>query len=101
MKKSPHAYGHAPTRGISRMLCLLLFLSLSALTAWSQTTSTITGKVTDSKNAPMEGVSIQIQGTKRGVTSGAGGNFSFPNVPATATLVFSYTGFADKEVAVK
>jgi TonB-linked SusC/RagA family outer membrane protein len=101
MKKSPHAYRHAPTSGILRMLCLLL-LSISALTAWSQSTnSTVTGKVTDSKNAPMEGVNILIKGTKRGAVSGPSGNFSISNVPANATLVFSYTGYGDKEVAVK
>jgi hypothetical protein len=63
--------------------------------------ATITGKVTDSKNAPMDGVSVTIKGTKRGATTNASGAFSIPNVPENATLVFSFTGFANKEVAVK
>ncbi|NDA62777.1 MAG: SusC/RagA family TonB-linked outer membrane protein, partial [Chitinophagia bacterium] len=63
--------------------------------------STITGRVTDAKNAPLEGVSVVIKGTNKGVTTNASGSFSFPNVPDNATLVFSYTGFGTKEVALR
>jgi len=62
--------------------------------------STVKGKVTDSKNAALEGVSVTIKGTRRGVTTNAAGVFSLPNVPENATLIFSYTGFTLKEVPV-
>ena len=61
----------------------------------------VTGKVTDSKNAPLEGVSVTVKGTKRGVTTNAAGIFTLPNVPDNAILVFSYTGFTLKEIALK
>jgi TonB-dependent starch-binding outer membrane protein SusC len=61
----------------------------------------VIGKVTDAKNAPLEGVSVTIKGTRRGVTTNAAGVFSITNVPENATLVFSYTGFILKEMPVK
>lgn len=82
------------------LLCLLLFTQFAV----AQSTgfpATITGKVNDAKNAPMEGVSVMIKGTKRGVTTNSAGSFTITNVPANARLVFSYTGYADQEVSVK
>lgn len=82
------------------LLCLLLFTQFTV----AQSTgfpATITGKVHDTKNAPMEGVSVMIKGTKRGVTTNSSGSFTITNVPVNATLVFSYTGYADQEVSVK
>lgn len=89
-------------------------LSLSALTPEVQARSTniagftknqppisVTGKVTDSKNNPLEGVSVVIKGSTRGATTDAQGVFKLSNVPDNGTLVFSFTGFANKEVAVK
>jgi TonB-linked SusC/RagA family outer membrane protein len=62
---------------------------------------TITGKVTDSKNTPLEGVSIQVKGTNRGVTTNASGVFTINNVPDNGTLVFSFTGYVTREISVK
>jgi TonB-linked SusC/RagA family outer membrane protein len=112
MNKHPHVYKTSAGPGLLRIVCFAVLLCSFAITAsagWKEHNSasfklppaTITGKVTDSKNAPMEGVSVTIKGTKRGVTTNAAGNFSLPNVPENATLVFSFTGFSDKEVAVK
>jgi TonB-dependent starch-binding outer membrane protein SusC len=61
----------------------------------------VSGKVTDAKNNPLEGVSITIKGTNQGATSDAMGLFKISNVPDNGTLIFSFTGFANKEVAVK
>jgi hypothetical protein len=69
----------------------MLLLALSVLMVQAQT-STVTGKVTDSKNAPLEGVSVTIKGTTRGTTTNAAGSFSLSNVPLNAALIFSYTG---------
>ncbi len=75
--------------------------SANKLAALNPPPSTVTGKVSDSKNAPLEGVSVTIKGTKRGVTTNAQGVFTINNVPDNGTLVFSFTGFGAKEVAVK
>jgi TonB-linked SusC/RagA family outer membrane protein len=113
MNKHPHVYKTAAGSGVLHFVCFAILLCSFAVTAkagWKEPKlnspffappATITGKVTDAKNAPMEGVSVTIKGTTRGGTTNAAGTFSIPNVPENATLVFSYTGFATKEVAVK
>ena len=97
---------------ILQIVCFMLLAGSFAVTAkagWSANKlaalnpppSTVTGKVSDSKNAPLEGVSVTIKGTKRGVTTNAQGMFTINNVPENGTLVFSSTGFGSKEVSVK
>ncbi|WP_350339968.1 carboxypeptidase-like regulatory domain-containing protein [Paraflavitalea speifideaquila] len=39
----------------------------------------ITGIISDSKNEPLQGVSIKIKGTDRGVTTNERGFFSLPS----------------------
>lgn len=113
MKKNPKVFKHARVPAKLRLVCLVLLLASFAMTAQAGLAGrdlnaarflppqTITGRVTDSKNAPMEGVSITIKGTNRGVTTNAAGTFSFPNVPDNAVLVFSSTGFGTREMSVK
>lgn len=56
-------------------------LLCSAL-AFAQETGTITGVVTDAETgAPVQGCSIQLEGTKRGVASDARGEFRLEHVP--------------------
>ena len=59
----------------------------------------VTGKVTGANNEPLSNVSVQQKGTNKGTTTNNNGEFSL-TVSDNATLVFSYIGFADKEVAV-
>ncbi|MES2374207.1 MAG: SusC/RagA family TonB-linked outer membrane protein [Bacteroidota bacterium] len=113
MNKHPHVYKTAAGSGVLHFVCFAILLCSFAVTAkagWKEPNlpspffappATITGKVTDAKNAPLEGVSVIIKGSKRGATTNATGSFTIANVPENATLVFSYTGYADKEVVVK
>lgn len=112
MNKHPHVYKTSAGRRLLHLVCLATLLCSFAVTAdagWKEHNSasfkpsppaTITGKVTDSKGAAMEGVSVTIKGTRRGVTTNSTGQFSLPNVPENATLVFTFTGFGDKEVKI-
>lgn len=59
----------------------------------------VTGQVTNSKGAPLVGVSVTIKGATTGTSTDAQGNYSI-DVPANGTLVFSYVGFATREVPV-
>ena len=61
---------------------------------------TVTGKVTDSRNAPIEGVTVAVKGAKTTVITDAKGAFTI-NVSDNGTLVFTSVGFLTKEVAVK
>lgn len=62
----------------------------------------ITGKVTDEKGAPVNGVSVTVKGTTTGAVTDESGNYTLrigDNVTAT-TLVFSSVGFTSKEEAI-
>ena len=61
---------------------------------------TVTGKVLDSSNEPLPGVTIVIKGTTNGTISDIDGNFRLPNVSAEDVLVFSFVGMISQEVLV-
>ena len=50
----------------------------------------ISGKVTDSSGAPLPGVTIVVKGTSQGIITDFDGNYTLLNVPADATLQFSF-----------
>ena len=57
----------------------------------------VTGKVTDSDNQPLPGVSVLIEGTTRGTTSDFNGEYAII-VKMSENLIFSYVGYADKKI---
>lgn len=59
----------------------------------------VTGKVTAATGEALAGVSVSVKGSRTGTTTDANGNFAI-TVPDDATLVFSYVGFENFEVAV-
>lgn len=60
----------------------------------------ISGKVTDSRNQPLPGVTVVVLGTTTGTVSNANGEYTF-NLPANATtLQFSFVGMRAIEVPV-
>ena len=61
---------------------------------------TISGKVTDSSLSPLPGVTVVIKGTTQRAITDENGNYSLPNVPGDATLVFSIIGMETQEVPV-
>ena len=69
------------------------------LTAFSQA-RTIKGKVTDSTNAPLSNVSVQIKGTNTGTTTDLNGSFTLSVPSTTSVLVFTFTGMQTEEVTV-
>ena len=60
---------------------------------------TITGKVTDENDQPMQGVSVTVKGSNEGVTTDAEGNYSI-TVPDNVMVVFSFVGYQEQEIAV-
>lgn len=59
----------------------------------------ITGRVTDDGDAPLQGVNVTLNGTAKGTTTDAGGRFSL-DVPTKGVLVFSFVGFVSQEVSI-
>jgi TonB-linked SusC/RagA family outer membrane protein len=58
----------------------------------------VSGKVTDSSGASLPGVSVVVKGTTTGVITDNDGNFSLSNIPANATLQFSFVGMKTQEI---
>ena len=80
------------------LFCPLLLLLLQT-SAWAQS-KTVTGTVTDDKNAPVQGASVLVKGSTIGTATDAAGKFSL-NVPVSATaLEVSYVGFATQEISI-
>jgi TonB-linked SusC/RagA family outer membrane protein len=59
----------------------------------------IQGTVMDEKGLPLSGVSVQIKGTKRGVTTDAKGIFAIDAEPG-AVIVISFVGYESQEITV-
>jgi len=75
------------------------FLILTVGTAYAQ--NVVTGTVTSSDgNETLPGVNILIKGTSTGTVTNIDGEYSIADVPAGATLVFSYVGHATVEELV-
>ena len=66
--------------------------------AWAQDRQ-VSGKITDDGGGALPGVNVIVKGTNKGVTTGSDGAYKI-TVPTSATLVYSYIGFAKKEEAI-
>ncbi|WP_291857282.1 TonB-dependent receptor [Marinilabilia sp.] len=60
----------------------------------------ISGRVVDPSGDPVPGASIVIKGSTTGTITDMEGNYTLPQVPEDATLVFSFVGMKSQEVAV-
>lgn len=86
---------------IAKHLAFFLFIIFFSVVSNAQAPArTVSGTVTDSKSMPLQGVSITLKNTSKGVTTGADGRFSLTDVPESGVLVFSSTGFALQEIPV-
>ena len=83
-----------------RLMLFVLVLVCSVTLATAQTV-TVSGNVSDQSGEPLIGASIVIKGQNTGVTSDLDGNYTIANVPADATLVYSYVGYLTFEDKVK
>ena len=60
----------------------------------------VSGKVTDSTGGGLPGVSVVVKGTIVGTITDFDGKYSLANVPANATISFSFVGMKPQEVNV-
>ncbi len=59
----------------------------------------VRGKVTDSRGAPLAGVSVHLKGSTIGTTTNSDGEYAI-NIPEAGTLTFSFVGFEPQEIAL-
>ena len=82
-----------------KKLSLVLVLALFCVSAMIAQRN-ITGTVTDEGGEALIGVSILAKNTSTGTVTDIDGTYSLRVPEGTTTLVFSYTGFGTKEVAL-
>ena len=77
----------------------LFFIVITSFVPVFAQDSIVKGLVKDGKGGVMPGVSVSIKGTNKGTTSDVSGSFSI-SANITSTLIFSFIGYAKKEVLV-
>lgn len=84
---------------LSKILFCIVFLMLVG-SAYGQNT-TISGTVTDTKDRQtLIGVSVKVNGTNIGTSTGADGTYRISVPNNASTLVFSYLGYNNLEVSI-
>lgn len=78
---------------------LVFLFSVACLISMAQNAIEIKGTITDDKNAPLSGASVILKGSKLGTITDNNGNYFF-SISKPGTLVFSYAGYVNKEIAV-
>ncbi len=82
---------------------LLCFLLLAAMLipalAVGQQQGTIQGTVVDINGVSVIGANVLVKGTSQGTVTDIDGHYTLTNVPPSSTLVFSYIGYIDQEIA--
>ena len=82
---------------ILKVLAFIIFLSFGP-TAFSQ--GIVSGTVIDGEfNEPMAFANIVVKGTSKGITTDFDGKYELELEEGTYTLVFSYVGYATKEIS--
>ena len=83
-----------------KKVILIYLFSLISAGLFAQGLS-ISGKVTSADdNQPLPGVSVVVKGTTTGTITNFDGEYTLANVPANATLVYSFIGMRTQEIAV-
>ncbi len=86
-------------RKIMKYMVSILVGCLCIFTASAQDKHTISGRVTDSSDAPIAGATVIIASTSNGVTTNADGKYEIL-AKAGDVLQFSFLGYSTKEVTV-
>lgn len=77
------------------VICMMLCTGI-----YAQAQSTVTGTVKDDSGEALIGATVTVPGTTIGTTTGVGGAYELRNVPAGASLLFSFIGYESQEVQV-
>ena len=78
----------------------LTLFTVPAMASVTQQTIKVTGQVVDQGGEPLIGATVRVKGEQSGSVTDFDGHFQI-NAPANATLVVSYVGYKDREIAVR
>ena len=73
---------------------------VTASAAVTQQTIKVKGQVVDQDGEPLIGATVRVKGASSGSVTDLDGNFQI-DAASNATLVISYVGYKDREVAVR
>ncbi|MGV3539236.1 MAG: carboxypeptidase-like regulatory domain-containing protein, partial [Rufibacter sp.] len=86
---------------MKKILLLSLFLLSVLLNEAMAQSRTITGRVTDVRTGEgMPGVTVQLKGSSVAAPTSVDGSYSITVPSAGGSLVFSFIGYTDQEVAI-
>lgn len=85
---------------VKLFIATAVILFFSAGQTFAQTSFVISGIVTDTKGAPLQGASVLLKGTTIGTATDAKGMYKLTAPDGAGTLVITYTGYQLKEVVV-
>lgn len=74
--------------------------TLKTLSAETRQTGIITGKVTDSYNDPLPGVTVVVKGSSQGTVTDINGEYVLSDIPTGAVLQYSFMGMKTQEVVI-
>jgi iron complex outermembrane receptor protein len=83
---------------INRLIGLFVFTIIFSVGGMAQ--AIIKGTVRTANQESLSGATVQLQGSGKGTTTDANGNYSISVVPGTYTVVISYVGFASQQYKV-
>ena len=79
---------------LAKQWLVLLFVLISTLVQAQAQTGTVSGRVTDEKNAGVPGATVLIEGTTIGTAANSDGTYVISNVPAgPQTVAVSFVGY--------
>ena len=81
---------------LKKLLLLAGTLFFLITTAFAQ--QTVSGRVTDDKGNPIEGISVNLKGTTIGTTTDKNGDYTIKVSGTNPVLIFSGIGFNDREI---
>ncbi len=84
---------------VMQVFAFILLFTLIPVSSFGQELQKVSGNVTDSFGEPMVGLTVLIKGTTTGGITDVDGHYEL-NVPADATLVFSFIGMVAQEIPV-
>ena len=85
---------------ILSMLGGLIVNPVPVMASVAQQTIQVSGQVVDQDGEALIGATVKVKGSTTGVVTDYEGNFQL-NAPSDATLVVSYVGYKDREIAVR
>ena len=86
---------------MKKNLLITCVMLLFAVVSMAQNKITVSGVVTDKTGETVIGASVRVKGQENmGTITDIDGKYQIPGVPANATLIFSYIGMKEQEVAL-